>query len=146
MAITNKVLGTNVFIYDGSTLIACAKSITISSTRKEIDISCSGSGDIEQKTVGRQSVSWDIELMDRQISLTSEVATNITSYDFVEKYQNKTPITIHYKDSTLTAGEETYTGVGYITKIDIKGTDDNAETFTASGFFNSFSKTRVTLE
>lgn len=138
-----KVLGGNIFVFDGSTLIACARSITISSTRKELDISCSGSGDIEQKKVGRQSITWDIELLDRYADSSSDDTSNISTWDFMEKYQGKTELTISIKDSTLTAGEETYTGIGYITKIDLKATDDQAETFTASGFFNSFSKTRV---
>ena len=138
-----KVLGGNIFVFDGSTLIACARSITISSTRKELDISCSGSGDIEQKKVGRQSITWDIELLDRYADTTGDDTANISTWDFMEKYQNKTELTISIKDSTLTAGEETYTGIGFITKIDLKGTDDQTETFTASGFFNSFSKTRV---
>lgn len=144
MAMVEKVLGGNIYVFDGSTLIACARSITISSSRKELDISCSGSGDIEQKKLGRQTITWDIELLDRYADTTGDDSTNISTWDFMDKYENKTQLTISVKDNgTLTAGEETYTGIGYITKIDLKATDDNAETFTASGFFNSFSKTRV---
>lgn len=145
MAVTNRILGTNVFIYDGTTLIACAKSITINSTRKELDVSCSGSGDFEQAKVGRQKVTWDIDIMDRQLETEVEDLANVTTYDFITKYEGKTELTLVLKDSTLTAGEETYTGVGYITNIKLSAVDDSAESFTASGFFNSFAKTRVTL-
>lgn len=145
MAITNRILGTNVFIYDGSTLIACAKSISINSTRKEIDVTCSGSGDIEQALVGKQKVTWDIDLLDRQLATEAEDTANVTTYDFITKYEGKTELTLILKDSTLTAGEETYTGVGYITSIKLSAVDDSAESFTCSGFFNSFSKTRVAL-
>jgi hypothetical protein len=146
MAITNRILGTNVFIYDGSTLIACAKSISINSTRKELDVTCSGSGDIEQALVGKQKVTWDIDILDRQLSTTVEDTANVTTYDFITKYEGKTELTLILKNSaTLTAGEETYTGVGYITSMKLSAVDDSAESFTCSGFFNSFSKTRVTL-
>jgi len=146
MAVTNRILGTNVFIYDGTTLIACAKSISINSTRKELDITCSGSGDIEQALVGKQKVTWDIEMMDRQLETAAEDAANVTTYDFITKYEGKTELTIVLKNSgTLSAGEETYTGVGYITNIKLSMVDDSAESFTCSGFFNSFSKARVTL-
>lgn len=145
MALTNRILGTNVFIYDGSDLIACAKSITINSTRKELDVTCSGSGDIEQALVGKQKVTWDIDILDRQKGATGD-ASQVTTYDFITKYEGKTELTLVLKDSgSLTSGEETYTGVGYITNIKLSAVDDSAESFTASGFFNSFSKTRVTL-
>lgn len=146
MAVTNRILGTNVFIYDGTDLIACAKSITINSTRKELDVTCSGSGDLEQALVGKQKVTWDIDILDRQVSTTVDDGENVTTYDFITKYEGKTELTLVLKDSgTLTAGEETYTGVGYITNIKLSAVNDSAESFTASGFFNSFSKTRVTL-
>jgi hypothetical protein len=145
MAISSRILGTNVFVYDGSTMIACAKSITINSTRKEIDVTCSGSGDFEQAKVGKQKVTWDIDLLDRQLETEAEDTANVTTYDFITKYEGKTELTLVLKDSTLTAGEETYTGVGYITSIKLSAVDDSAESFTCSGFFNSFSKTRVTL-
>jgi len=146
MAITNRILGTNVFIYDDTVLIACAKSITINSTRKEIDVTCSGSGDIEQGLVGKQKVTWDIDMLDRQLSTSAEDTANVTTYDFITKYEGKTELTLVLKDSTtLTAGEETYTGIGYITSIKLSAVDDSAESFTCSGFFNSFSKTRVAL-
>ena len=144
MAMTEKILGTNVYIFDGSTLIACAKSISISSTRKELDVTCSGSGDTEQAKLGKAKYTWDIDILDRQAVTSAEDTANISTWDFIQKYQGKTEITISYKnDGTLTAGEETYTGVGYITNIKMSGVVDSPESFTASGFFNSFAATRV---
>jgi hypothetical protein len=143
---TNRIFGDNVFVYDGSTLIACAKSISVSSTRKELDVTCSGSGDIEQTVVGKAKYTWDIDILDRQEVTSVEGAANISTYDFITKYQGKTELTLVIKNSaTLTAGEETYTGVGYITNIKFQGTLDSPESFTASGFFNSFGATRVAL-
>ena len=144
MAMTNRILGTNVYVFDGSTLIACAKSISINSTRKELDVTCSGSGDLEQALVGKQKVTWDIDILDRQPVTSADDTANISTWDFMTKYEGKTELTISLKDDgTLTAGEETYTGVGYITSIKISAVNDSAESFTCSGFFNSFSKTRV---
>jgi hypothetical protein len=142
---TERILGTNVFIYDGTTIIACAKSINISSTRKELDATCSGSGDIEQARVGKQKVTWDIEILDRQPDTSTEESENITTYDFITKYQAKTELTIVFKNSgALDDGEETYTGVGYITNIKLSGVVDSIESFTCSGFFNSFSIAKET--
>jgi hypothetical protein len=144
MALTNRILGTNVFVYDGTTLIACAKSISISSTRKELDVTCSGSGDIEQALVGKQKVTWDIDILDRQAGTAGEDTDNITTYDFMTKYQGKTELTLVFKNSTPSiAGDETYTGVGFITNVKLSGVDDSPESFTASGFFNTFGMTRV---
>lgn len=141
---TNKIFGDNVFVYDGTTLIACGKSISVNSTRKELDTTCSGSGDVEQAVVGKAKYTWDIDIMWRQDGTSMEATENITSYDFITKYQNKTELTLVIKNSgTLAAGEESYTGVGFITNFKLQGTVDSVESFTASGFFNSFAVAKV---
>ena len=144
MAIVDKIFGANVFMYVEGTLVACAKSMSVSATRKELDTTCSGSGDTEQATVGKAKYTWDIEILWRQTS-GDDKADNITAYDLIGLFQNKTKITIVDKNSTLAVDDEIYTGIGYITNFKKSATLDSVDAFTCSGFFNSYVPTRHTV-
>lgn len=147
MAVTEKILGQNVFLYvtiggETSIMVGCAKSMTTSISMKELDATCVDSGGLEQKKVGKGAVTWDIEILWRQTS-AGDIATNITAYDLITAALNKTQVTIIDKNSTLASGDEVYTGVGYITSAKKTGTLDNIDTFTCSGFFNSYTPVKT---
>lgn len=143
MAIENKILGANVFLYIGGTLIGCAKSMTVNGTRKELDVTCSSSGPNEQAVVGKAKYTWDIDILWRQAT-GGDIATNITAYDLIEDFQAGTEVTIVDKNSALAVGDEIYTGVGFITSFKKSAVVDSVESFTCSGFFNTFTPTRHT--
>ena len=143
MAIVDKIFGANVFMYVNETLVACAKSMSVSATRKELDTTCSGSGDTEQAITGKAKYTWDIDILWRQTS-GADISTNVTAYDLINIFQNKTPITIvdMQKEADLANDDEIYTGVGYITNFKKSATLDSVDSFTCSGFFNSYAPTR----
>lgn len=145
MAVKNVLFGEDAFVYDGTTLIGCLKNFKVTSSTKEIDVTCTGSGQVEQVQLGKSSYKWDCELFHRYATTGAEDSSNITAWDFISKYQAKTEITLVMKGSgTLTAGMETYTGIGFISSISLAGNDGDAMSFNASGSFNSFTPTRVT--
>ena len=141
MAIVDKIFGANVFMYVNETLVACAKSMSVSATRKELDTTCSGSGDTEQAITGKAKYTWDIDILWRQTS-GADIEDNITAYDLIDIFQNKTPITIVDKNSTLAVDDEIYTGVGLMTNFKKSATLDSVDSFTCSGFFNSYVPSR----
>lgn len=149
MALVEQILGDNVFMYISinggtSTLIGCGKGITVNATRSELDTTCSDSGDVETSKVGKAKYTWDIDVIWRQTNTAIEDAANITAYDMVAAFQSKHEVSIVIKDTgTLTAGEESYTGVGFITNFKLAGTINATESFTCSGFFNSFAPAKV---
>lgn len=149
MAVVEQVFGENVFMYISinggtSTLIGCGKGITVNGTRKELDTTCSDSGDTETARTGKAKYTWDIDVIWRQTNTALDDADNITAYDLVAAFKNKHEVSIVIKDNgTLTAGEESYTGVGQITNFKLSGMIDSVESFTCSGFFNSFATAKV---
>jgi hypothetical protein len=143
MPIANKILGANVFLYYDGDLIGCAKSMTVNATRKELDVTCSDSGENEQAVVGKAKYTWDIDILWRQAS-GNDIGVNVTAYDLVKDFQAGTEVTIIDKNSTLSAGEEVYTGVGFLTSFKKSAVVDSVESFTCSGFFNTFTATKQT--
>lgn len=149
MAVVEQIFGENVFMYISinggtSTLIGCGKGITVNAVRKELDTTCSDSGDTETARVGKAKYTWDIDVIWRQTNTAVDDAANITAYDIVSAFQNKHSVSLVIKNSgTLAGGDESYTGVGYITNFKLAGVLDSTESFTCSGFFNSFSPAKV---
>ena len=143
MALQEQIFGSNVYVFHGSTLIGCAKSIKVSGSRTEIDTTCTGTGDVQAAKVGKAKYTWSIDLLWRQAT-AGDIATNITPYTLIGNTISKTEVTITFKNSgTLVSGDEVYTGVGYITQFDLSGDDDAAGSFSCSGFFNSFTPTKT---
>lgn len=144
MAVENIILGKNVNVFIDGVLVGCATDFSVSGSAKEINTTCAGSGDVEQKEVGRKSYTWDTSSLWRQTTNvgTSDIATNVTAYEMFTKFQNGASFTVVFKDSTLSSGDIVYTGIGYATSVKYQGTVDSVEKFTCSGFFNEFVSTR----
>lgn len=147
MAISNIILGENVDFYINGILVACATDFSVTGTRKEIPVTCAGSGDTEQSEVGKAKWTWDTSTLWRQTTNvgTSDITNNITAQEFLDLFQGKTDITVVLKNKNLASGDLIYTGVGKCTNIKFSGAVDSVEKFTASGFFNSFTDTRHTV-
>lgn len=144
MAVSNVIMGKNVDVYIDSILVACATDFSVTGTKKEIDATCSGSGDVEQAEVGKTKWTFDTSTLWR-LSTGSDVSTNITAYELMTKFNAGSEVTIVFKDRTLSAEDVIYTGVGQFTNVKLSGVVDSIEKFTASGFFNSFVMTRHTV-
>lgn len=144
MALQEQILGSNVYVFHGSTLVGCAKSIKVSGSRTEIDTTCSGTGDVQTAKTGKAKYTWSIDMLWRQAT-SGDIATSITPYTMIDNFVDKTEVTISFKNSgTLVSGDEVYTGVGYLTQFDLSGDDDAMGAFSCSGFFNSLTPTKTT--
>lgn len=140
MALKNRILGQNAFVYKGTLLIGCAKSVEITGDAKEIAVDCQVSGDVTQREIGKKSWNFSISALDRQAT-GADVSTNITGDSLFDDFIAGTDITVKF--GMATAGDTVYTGVGKIKSWKLSGSLDEAGMVDISGFFNSLVKSTV---
>ncbi len=140
MAVKNRILGKNAFLYKGTVLIGCAKSVEITGDAKEIAVDCQASGDVTQREIGKKTWNFSISAVDRQAT-GADVATNITGDTLFDDFVAGTQITVKF--GMATAGDTVYTGVGFIKSWKLAESLDEPGTVDISGFFNSLVKSTV---
>ena len=141
--ITEQIYGKEVFAFIDGILVACSNSVSVKATRKEIATTCVGSGDTEQATTGKAKYTFTMEVAWRQTT-GSDIATNVTAYEFWTKFMANTEIEFEIKPSGATFDEDVIImATGFIKDIDANGTMDEQGKMSISGFFNDFDIIRI---
>lgn len=142
MALINRTLGVNAFVYKGIVAIGCAKSIEINATATELNVSCQGTGNIQQTEIGRKKITASISGLDR-MATAADAATNVTADNLFDDIMAGTQITVKWGSTTV--ADIIYTGVGYITSWKSSNSLDEVGSFDCSFVFNTITKSTVTV-
>lgn len=135
---TDVIFGTDVFLFVDDVMVGCGKSISVKASRKEIATTCTDSGGVETAKTGKAKYSYTLDLAWRK-STGAEVATNVTAFEFFEKFLANNEVEIQFKENAVNAtGDIVYFGTGYIKDLDLNGVDDEQGTINVQGFFNEF--------
>jgi hypothetical protein len=138
--VTEVIYGTDVQAFMNGTLIACGQSISLKSTRKEIAVTCAGTGDTERSRVGKMKHTFTIQGLWR-VAPAALYAANVDTYKMWDLFLKGEEVTIEFKRSATIGdfkdGDVTYTGIGYIKDMGMDAQLDEAGKTDLSGMFNS---------
>ena len=130
MSTSNTVLnGTDLVLVIGTTVVAVAKSHTVTIGAKSIDRSSKDSGQWEESVNGRMNFSMKTEGLVAYLG-----ATKLTNYDSLfDLMILKTPVAVISKiaGGTIT-GTSVYTGTAIIESLDTSSGDDANVTYSVS--------------
>jgi hypothetical protein len=140
MALKNRVLGENVFVYKGTDPIGCAKTIELNISVTELDVTCQGTGDVMQTESGRKKITGTITGLDR-MATGADAATNVTADNLFDDTLNGTSVTVKWGSEV--SADIIYTAVGIITSWKVSGSLDSVGTFDVSFAFNSITKSTI---
>lgn len=146
MAVVEQILGSTMNIIKNGVVVGCATDFSLNVTAKELDASCSGSGNLDQAIVGRKKVTFDVGGLWRQSSdvTTADVAINVTANEFFDDILAGTEVTIVIGKYSPSIGDITYTGTGYLKDVKLSGNDNETGKYTCSGWFNTIAATVTT--
>jgi hypothetical protein len=116
-------------------LVICLTSQSYSRTTDEID-AATKCGPDTQPGKQKQSISFDGQIM------LSPNANRMSMSDLHDAWEDKTEFTWKYGVASPTTGDITYTGTGFLSKLDETADIDNPSTFSATvGILGSVTKT-----
>jgi hypothetical protein len=142
MAVVEQILGSTMNIIKDGIVVGCATDFSLNVTAKELDASCSGSGNLDQAKVGRKKVTFDVGGLWKQ-SDGADVATNVTANEFFDNILAGTEVTIVIGKLIPVVGDITYTGTGYLKDVKLSGNDNELGKYTCSGWFNTIAATET---
>lgn len=140
MALINRTLGKNAFVYKGTDAIGCAKTIELNVSVTELDVSCQGTGDVMQTEAGRKKITGTVTGLDR-MATGVDAATNVTADNLFDDTMNGTAVTVKWGSDV--SADIIYTAVGIITSWKTSNSLDTPGTFDVSFAFNSVTKSTV---
>jgi hypothetical protein len=142
MAVVDKIFGNNLQVIVDGVTVGCAESFGIDISVKELNATCTGSGNLEQARPGRQKVTFDLSGLWKQTSI-ADITTNKTSHDFYANIAGGTEITVVFGLVSPSSGDITYTGTGYFKSLKLSGNNDEIGKYSANGWLNTFSFVRT---
>lgn len=142
MAVVEQILGSTMNIIKDGIVVGCATDFSLNVTAKELDASCSGSGNLDQAKVGRKKVTFDVGGLWKQ-SDGVDVDTNVTANEFFDNILAGTEVTIVIGKLIPVVGDITYTGTGYLKDVKLSGNDNELGKYTCSGWFNTIAATET---
>jgi hypothetical protein len=100
MAGITTLLGRDIDLYVGSTIVGCADEIGLDITADMLSTLCAGSGDIKTSVPGRMSIKASLKGLAKVYS-SAEESANVGYFDQIDAIIARTLVTMSFKTKTV---------------------------------------------
>ena len=94
------MLGSEIDIFVGTIAVACADEISLDISSDMLSTLCAGSGDIKTARPGKKTIKGTLKGL-AYVYTTTEEATNVGYFDWLDAILGNTLLTIAFKTNTL---------------------------------------------